>query len=139
MGLFDFLFGPKRQNFQTGGTLNGTGEYDFDIVGESHYKDALQRIAGKKTEERMAVEKSAVVVHEPSNPHDRNAVMVLIDGYVVGYFSRDSARRHLRKLKMLGISSTTPLSANAMIVGGWKDRHSEGSYGVKLDIQLSDE
>ncbi|MOA63747.1 hypothetical protein D3C78_1895820 [compost metagenome] len=79
------------------------------------------------------------MAHEPTNPHDRNAVMVLIDGYLVGYFAREDAKRHLRKLKKLGMPSTTPLSANAVIIGGWKDKRSEGAYGVKLDIQLSND
>lgn len=114
--------------------LEGDGSFDFDIVGESRYQANLARIAGPKTEDGHDHDCMALLVPEPENPHDANAIRVDINGLTVGYISRDLAKgmaRIFRKSTVVGA-----ISADAKIVGGWyRPRNgSEGSYGVKLDI-----
>ncbi len=63
-----------------------------EVVGESHYKAALQKVLGRlRVFEDREVEVEAKLVPEPQNRHDRNAVAVQIDDAVVGYLSRDDA------------------------------------------------
>lgn len=63
------------------------------VVGEGHHKHELSRLAnhygGGLTGEARVV---AVLVPEPTNPYDRNAVAVVIDEQLVGYIpSEDTA------------------------------------------------
>jgi hypothetical protein len=61
-----------------------------NVAGESHYQDALRAIAdGADGEVRL--EREATLVPEPDNPHDANAVKVLIGGRLVGYLPRAKA------------------------------------------------
>ena len=59
----------------------------MSVVGESHYQPALQHITGGRDchgDFTKAVAVSAVLVPEPTNPYDRNAVRVDIDRMTVG-------------------------------------------------------
>lgn len=139
MGLFNLLFGQRRVYIQPLGAIKGDGEFAFDIVGESFHQPELERLAGKKTQDAKAVQKTAILLHEPSNPHDKKAVAVHIDGLKVGYLSRDDARSYLAQLKRSSIPILSPLSAQAMIIGGWRRKGSEGAYGVKLDMPVNED
>ena len=70
------------------------GSHDLEVVGESHYQDALWRVAGGRTTERVRVETQAMLVREPDNPYDANAIAVWIEGSTVGYLCRDDARAY---------------------------------------------
>ena len=70
------------------------GRHDLEVVGESQYQDALWRAAGGRTAERVRVEVQAVLLPEPDNLYDANAITVLIDGAKVGYLCRDDAHAY---------------------------------------------
>lgn len=124
--MWQRLFG-KRTN--TVHFIEGRGEYDFDVVGESFYQDALDEICGGKTDEGHDLECTAILQPEPENPYDPNAVAVYIDGLKVGHLDRANARAMTTK------NPGMTFAARAMIVGGWLRRNgSEGHYGVRLDI-----
>jgi hypothetical protein len=91
-------------------------------VGESNYQAALTRIAQTG---RLCW---ATLVPEPTNPFDGNAVMVQIQGEVVGYLTRSEARRYQRQLLAL----TEPLLVPAKLIGGTADKP---SFGVLLDCR----
>ena len=59
--------------------------YDLAVVGESHYQDALRRIAGPGAVRHYC---GAMLIPEPKNPHDNMAVAVMAVGRRVGYLSR---------------------------------------------------
>jgi hypothetical protein len=82
------------------------------VVGTSHYQDALLVLSGRQADEEIRVEKIAVLVPEPDNPHDPNAIAVHIDERLVGYLSRDENRRWLDV-----VSGATTVGAEAMIAG----------------------
>lgn len=103
----------------------------FDIVGESHYQDALESIAGPKPPDGVDVQRYAYLEPEPDNPYDSSAVAVLIDGKKVGHLSRDDCEDFHDFLAETGATSAM---CTAYINGGWKRPSGEGSYGVKLDI-----
>ncbi len=114
--------------------LDGDGSFDFDIVGESYYQDALERIVGGRTDESSEFECIASLVCEDDNPHDSNAVAVYINGQKVGHLARPVAagfRDIQRRHGWVGQIVT----ADAMIVGGWdRGGRGKGHFGVKLDI-----
>lgn len=90
MGFWPGFFRPKRAvtEFEL---LDENCTELVDAVGESHYQDALRAICGSKGWEDVAFDCIAVLVPEPTNPYDPNAVMVQVDGHCVGYLSRDNA------------------------------------------------
>ena len=81
------------------------------VVGTSHYQEALLALSGRQGDEEVRVEKVAVFVPEPDNPHDPDAIAVQIDGQLVGYLSRDENRR------WLDVVQGREIGAEAMIAG----------------------
>jgi hypothetical protein len=112
-------------------TKRGKTTYPLNVVGESHYQDALERITGGKTEDGHKFECKATLLLENSNRHDSMAVRVDISGMTVGYLSREDARLYRSE------RPSRTASVPAIITGGW-DRGSRGSgsYGVKLSLDL---
>ncbi len=73
----------------------GRGRFDQAIVGEWHYQDVLGRV---KRDAFIAVGETPIatflLAREPDNAYDNEAIAVLTeDGDVVGYLSREDARR----------------------------------------------
>lgn len=62
------------------------------VVGESHYQDALRRMAASATTARVTVE------GEPSDPFDKNAVRIANDaGETLGYLAKGQYT-HLKRV-----------------------------------------
>jgi len=91
-------------------------------VGESQYQHVLRRIAKSG---RVCW---ALLVAEPDNPFDGNAVAVHIQGKTVAYLSRTDAKRYQSRLRTLA----TPMPVPAKLIGG--TRH-KPSFGVLLDCR----
>ncbi len=112
-----------------------------DIVGESHRTAALEgllsarRAGGQPTGE---LEATATLVREPGNPHDANAVRVVIDGGHVGYLRREDATAyapHLDILQQRGQQARVPA------VIGWSqdwDNPRRRIIGVRIDLGSPD-
>jgi hypothetical protein len=131
MGFFSFLFGRKR--FATT-ELAGDGAFAFEVVGEASYQEELEAIAGGRGEQSAEIDCVAYLVPEPTNPYDRNAVQVVINGTTVAYLNRPNAvafREFMRRARLAGHD----LWCNALIVGGWSRRERQGHFGVKLNLQ----
>ncbi|MGB5903487.1 MAG: HIRAN domain-containing protein [Xanthobacteraceae bacterium] len=149
MGLFSRLFGrqpvesePKplwrtsRQQAPIRYVVIGSGDFDFDIVGESRYQDALDRICGGKTDGGHEIEVEAMLIEEPSNSHDANAVKVTIQGHTVGYLARPDAEEYKHHVRYAGHAGQF-VRVKAVIVGGWdRGRRGAGHYGVRLDMDM---
>lgn len=152
MGLISFLFGKRpvpivvspapapaaRQQPSGPVRLAGTGEFDFEVVGESFYQGALDSICGGKCEDGHEKRVTATLRPEPNNLHDRNAVAVVVNGQKVAHLSREDARDFHRDMKRLGLAGKEA-SCRAVITGGWArprkgGRIEEGHYGVELDL-----
>lgn len=132
-----YLFLRSRSGRKTNapvGDLPGPGVYGVDIVGESNYQSALEKICGGREEESARKKVKALLVLEDENPHDSKAVRVDIDGETVGYLSRKEARQYRARLKEAGYPSLLG-RCDAIIVGGWdRGRGDRGHFGVKLDL-----
>ena len=104
----------------------------IDVVGEFYYQDALEAICGRPCSQGYMLDVIAELRREPNNPHDRNAVAVIIDGRKVGHLSREDAplfhRAVDRATREHGVAT-----CRAQIRGGW-DRGADdtGTYGVTL-------
>jgi HIRAN domain len=95
------------------------------VVGTSHYQDALLDLTGGRAgDEEIRVQKVALFVPEPDNPHDPNAIAITIDGRLVGYLSRDENQR------WLDVVSGHEVGAEAMIAG----RQGTTGLGVFLRV-----
>lgn len=113
--------------------LKGNGDADFDIVGESFYQVALDRVAGGKTAEGHELDAEADLIFDPENDYDPNAVKVVIDGLQVGSLSREHAAAYRQRMERLGFDGRTA-RCDAVIVGGWERSSDSGHYGVRLDL-----
>lgn len=115
--------------------LRGKGDFDLEIVGESHYQQALEEICGprKKRGEDLIIE--ATLILEDDNKYDRgNAVRVEIKGKQVGYLSKEIAQAYRQTMKTSGHPKAIA-TCQANIRGGWlRDDGDKGHYGVWLDI-----
>jgi hypothetical protein len=114
------------------GKVRGTGRFDVEVVGESHYRAALEGVLGADagTDEEWLGE--AELVLEDSNPHDPKAVQVCIQGHTVGYLSRADARDFRARLKEAGGGALRRLVVDARVYGGGSDR----LYSVTLDMPV---
>jgi hypothetical protein len=73
---------------------NELGTTDIEVVGEWYHPESFQQIfraAGRPL--GGVVMRNALLIPEPKNPHDRNAVAVHIDDLLVGYVSAEEAPR----------------------------------------------
>ncbi len=111
------------------------GAFRFPIVGESHYQREIESVTGKRTEEGLhGFRIGAVLVPEPTNPYDPNAVAVHIEGLVVGYLARDVAPTFKKALTDGCFDSA---ETQAAIRGGWnRGGGDKGDFGVWLDARL---
>lgn len=113
----------------------GQGNFEFEIVGESHSQGALAELAGEHGTRGAETRHRATLLLEDSNPYDPKAVAVIIAGKPVGYLAREDARSYRRRLGQKQLSNTNA-TCDAIIVGGGTRRNGEKLfYGVKLDIK----
>ncbi len=74
----------------------------------------------------------AVLVAEPDNPYDCNAISVWIDGLKAGYLSREDARRYRPGLLALEQKHGKPVALPGVIAGGGIRPDGPGRLGVFL-------
>lgn len=68
--------------------ISGPKQYTFDVAGTPYCKDNIKMILKKSTRSDyiyQVLKTEPVLAKEPSNKHDKNAIMVLINGVKVGY------------------------------------------------------
>jgi predicted Zn-ribbon and HTH transcriptional regulator len=114
------------------------GDETLEVVGESYRQDDLWQLAGGRGHDRIRCEVTAVLVPEPENPHDPNAIKVVIDGRLVGYLSREDAAIYLPGLRQLMASHARPIALSGQIVGGGQREDGIGMLGVFLDHDPAD-
>jgi hypothetical protein len=119
-------------------TLFSGGE-TLEVVGESHHQDELWAIVGGRTTEPVCQDTIALLIPNPENPYDANAIEVRIGGLVIGHLSREDAATYRPGLMDLMRRTDPPLIAlNGVIVGGGR-RGSRIEYlGVFLDHDPAD-
>jgi len=138
MGLWDRIFG-QRTNLTNAARqvtvhlARGRG-FTCEAVGEASYQSSLDAICGGKCEDGHKLPVTAQLCFQEDNPHDTNAIVVLIGSKVVGYIPRDKAPEMRSAILRLN-PKEQPVTCDAQIVGGWmRGRDDEGHYGVKLSL-----
>jgi len=114
------------------------GSHDLEVVGESHYQDALWRVVGGRTTDRVRQEVQAVLVAESDNPYDANAISVWISGMTVGYLSREDAAEYRPGLLALQAKKEHSIALAGVIVGGGMRADGPGRLGVWLSCDPRD-
>ena len=116
------------------GEVIGNRRYLLHGVGTSNFQNELELIVGRRTEQSAHHRATALLVPEPKNPYDPNAVGIEIEKYLVGYLDRQKAEAYLAAF---GSRSPTPSVCQAVIVGGWhRDGDEDAYFGVRLDADM---
>jgi hypothetical protein len=110
-----------------------------DVVGESRCQSVLDAAAeGRTLDGPRQPDHIGVLLPEPSNVYDPNAVRVFLPAGRVGYLSREDAVRYRAVIDQLAASGQV-LAARACITGGWDRGDGDvGSFGVVLYMGAPD-
>lgn len=114
------------------------GHDTLEVVGESFHQAALWRLVGGDQGERVRFDTQAILDPEPTNPHDTNAIRVLIQGNPVGHLGREDAAIYLSGLRSLIEKRGRPIGLCGQIVGGGFYGDRRGMLGVFLDHDPAD-
>jgi HIRAN domain len=129
MGLFK-KSAPKKSVEVSCLELCGDGH--CTVVGESHYQDALRatsRICTAGEEGRPTF--TAVLVAEPHNQYDPNAIAIYSPAGHLGYLSRDDAVEYKEVLAEVRKRGYQAGACRAHLVGGTTEKP---SFGVVLRL-----
>lgn len=113
--------------------LDGDGTFSQEVVGESHYQEALEGIVGRRTDSSADFRCTAELVRDRLNTYDPNAVGIFIMGQKVGHLPRDLAAAVAPRLDRYPLNAHRVTCA-ARIVGGWRRDGVEANFGVQLDV-----
>jgi hypothetical protein len=116
------------------------GEETLEVVGESHRQEELWRIVGGLRADYVRFDVHAVLVPDPDNEFDPNAIEVRIDGILVGYLSReDAAHYHPGLLRIMQAHGGQLIALHGVICGGGPREDARiGFLGVFLDHDPAD-
>ena len=115
------------------------GDALLDVTGESHYQNNLMAIAGVKTDGGYNLAIDAVLVREPDNEYDENAIAVYarvkdaaVDALKVGYVARELAVDLAPALEEKNASGEV-VALEGFIRGGWDRGDGDtGHYGISI-------
>ena len=119
---------------ETGIIDAGENPVEVDVVGEARYQDNLERLAGRKQAVGKEHRVGVTLRCEPTNQYDPNAVRVESMGLVVGYLPKQLAAGACAGMSRHGGA----VEGQGLIVGGWKDGSSEGSFGIRVWLREDD-
>ncbi|MFC6157254.1 HIRAN domain-containing protein [Kribbella jiaozuonensis] len=140
MRLIDRLRGriasqrPKPAHAAAAPTIQMLGGHeDLEVVGESNYQPALWEICGRQLGQRVRHPIVGVLVPEPQNPYDSNAIAVFVEGHIVGYLDRQTASLYIQGLHELMASSGAYIALDGVVVGGGHRTDGPGRLGIWLE------
>jgi hypothetical protein len=99
------------------------------VRGESYRQQNLRKVAGPPREHGYLLPVVAKLVREPTNPHDRNAVRVEVQGHHVGYIAREVPRQLSPFMRREQVDE---ILVPGLIRGGRKRRGRSIDLGVHL-------
>ena len=113
---------------------DGVG-FEMGIVGESYYGLEIKRIAGDRLKRGEEVIFTAILVREPDNQYDANAIAVIGSfGKKIGHLSRDYAIEFQPLLQLCEAQGLTATCSAKMFGGTGRKQN----IGVWLDIEPAD-
>lgn len=110
------------------------------VVGVSQYQDAIRVVTGlDEADERPLWEGLALLAPEPTNPHDPNAVQVVVESTLVGYLDRESAARMRPVLEAIAEADRARVAVICRITGGFRLRDGSRSHlGLQLLFSITE-
>lgn len=148
MGLFDRFKKSDRQASGGQGPFAGLtevqaelleGNVDLDVVGESFYQEALWHVVGGVSRERVRTPVIAMLIPEPDNKYDGNAIAVYISGLKVGHLGADDAARLIDGLNaQIAQNAGKFIALNGVVAGGGMREDGLGRLGVFLNHDPAD-
>lgn len=116
------------------------GDETLEVVGESHRQEELWRIVGGLRADYVRFDVHAILVPDPHNEFDPNAVEVRIDGILVGYLSRqDAAHYRPGLLRIMQAHGGQLIALHGVVCGGGPREDARiGFLGVFLDHDPAD-
>lgn len=144
MSFLKRLFGgePERVEPTDLGDLRGdlpdsalslyAGVGGIDVVGESHYRDAIDRVVRGPHRGGVRATFWAHLVPETNNRYDANAVAVRINGVHVGYLSKADAKRYRQVLEDVTASGRQAV-VRCDVRHGWdRGGRDRGDYSLRV-------
>lgn len=128
---------PRREGHRPFLLLGSDGYPWMEVEGEFARTDAIEMVIGRKLREDQEVEienLEAELRPEPTNPHDRNAVMVIIKGRHVGYLGREDAAQYQPHLTRLVAAEVVPLAKARLWAAARRDW---ANGGTKLNARVT--
>ena len=117
------------------------GDEPLKVVGESHYQEELWAIVGGRRRDPVREDVIAILLPEPDNPFDENAISVWVNLKLVGYLSREDAALYREGLlRLIAENDNRPIALHGQIVGGGEIEEEDrlGYLGVFLDHDPAD-
>jgi hypothetical protein len=106
---------------------------ELAVAGESNYRDAIERVVGRRAEGHKAIVNAALIA-EPQNRYDPNAIAVRVDGHTFGYLPRADAIRYKPVMDWAREQGFVPC-VRADVKGGWReDDGSWADFGIRLYV-----
>lgn len=117
------IMGGQMQKYLLPGKDNW---HNLEIVGEAYRETQISAALGRqmKLDEEIEETLEALLVPEPDNPHDANAISVRVRGQVVGYLSREAAtlyRPIIHRITASGLVATTTSRIWAVTRKSWDE------------------
>jgi hypothetical protein len=129
------VYASSRKNNKIIKLHHLTGECNQEVRGEAAYQNELSNIVGGKKQDSANFNCYAILVPEPNNAYDKNAVVVIVNNMVVGYLPKEQCKEYKKCILKSGFGG---VEVNAVIVGGWKNQKSEGHFGIILDADITE-
>lgn len=98
---------------------------DVEIVGESFHQDYIRQVRRRYRDDEFEI----VLVAEPTNPYDDNAVAVHVDGCIVGHLAREMAPAW-QPMVLAATAEGFLVAGVAQIFGGTSDKPHLGVFGA---------
>lgn len=117
--------------------IGADGYPNIEVVGEAWREREITTAVGQSPgiDQEIEVTLPAVIVPEPDNPHDRNAISVRVGGQVVGYIAKEETRSYLNDVQRVTASGHRPMTfARIWMV---RRRHSDGGSRFYSRISIA--
>ena len=80
-----------------------SGSFAYEAKSAFHYQDDLVAIAGERRVAPIYFRTNCILRADKDNPHDRNAIEILIAGRRVGYIAQGDNQRLASELRAAGV------------------------------------
>jgi hypothetical protein len=139
--ITEWPVGPLNMTIEARAAIFDPTSETVEVVGEGSYQGTLEQLAeGRTIDGARSQDHIALLIPEPTNPYDANAVRVVVatakgDAATIGSLSRKDAIAFRRVIDRLAAEGRL-LACRARITGGWdRGTGDRGNFGVRLTLR----